>query len=804
MAAGYDGSIRIDTKVDTTSFNRGTKTISSGLSSLTGTLKKFALAVGVAFSVKKIIDFGRSAISAATELENALMGLRSVMEGQGRSFVQAQKFVNDYVSDGLVPATQAITAYKNLALRGYDDSQIKQVMVALKDAAAFGRQASYSLGEAVVSATEGLKNENSILVDNAGVTKNVAKMWEDYAKSIGTTANNLTQQQKIQAEVNGILEETRFQTGDAAKIAGSYSGSVLQMSFAFNNLKVAVGNVFMPVLQKVIPHIINIINLFTRLANLAAQVSAALFGKVVNVNTQVAESGSGAAAALDSVASAEEKAGDAAEKAGKQAKGALASFDELNVLSQNAGGADNTEIAVPEVGGTTATVETVTDTEVNPKLLEGIGRLKELLAPAARAAARLWEELKRLGGFAWEGLADFYNSFLVPVGRWVLGEGLPRFIDIVTEGLSRVDWQKINDALNRLWEALAPFAIKIGEGLLWLFENVLMPIGVWAASTALPVVIEAIAAGFELLNGVLDVLAPIGRSFFETFLKPLGEWTGGAVTWALEVLVQRLESVAEWVKDNAVIVQGVTVAIGAFAAAWNIASAAVKLFGGASLALVSPIGAVVLAITGIITAITLLVTHWDTVKAKAVEVWEGIKEAWGGAVGWLKENLLDPFENRIKSTANFFIGMINGMISGVEGFVNFFIDGINDIINGLNKISFSIPSWVPKIGGQSWGFNLDNVPPITLGRVPALATGAVLPANQPFLAMLGDQKSGRNLEAPEGLIRQIMREELEGMGRNDVTIRFGGDMAQLVRLLKPYIDKENSRAGVSLVTGGVY
>ena len=67
-------------------------------------------------------------------------------------------------------------------MRGYSIDQIEQTMIALKDSSAFGRQASLSLGDAVQSATEGLKNENSIIVDNAGVTKNVAKMWEDYAK----------------------------------------------------------------------------------------------------------------------------------------------------------------------------------------------------------------------------------------------------------------------------------------------------------------------------------------------------------------------------------------------------------------------------------------------------------------------------------------------------------------------------------------------------------------------------------------------------------------------------------------------
>ena len=124
-----------------------------------------------------------------------------------------------------------------MTLRGYDTSQIEKVLVALKDSATYSRQASYGLGEAVATASEGLKNENSIVVDNAGVTKNVAKMWEDYAKSIGKTTNNLTQAEKIQAEVNGILEETKFQTGDAEKYVNSYSGMIARLNASFTTLK---------------------------------------------------------------------------------------------------------------------------------------------------------------------------------------------------------------------------------------------------------------------------------------------------------------------------------------------------------------------------------------------------------------------------------------------------------------------------------------------------------------------------------------------------------------------------------------
>ncbi len=85
---------------------------------------------------------------------------------------------------------------------------------------------------------------------------------------------------------------------------------------------------------------------------------------------------------------------------------------------------------------------------------------------------------------------------------------------------------------------------------------------------------------------------------------------------------------------------------------------------------------------------------------------------------------------------------------------------------------------------------------------PALATGAVIPPNQQFMAILGDQKSGRNLEAPESLIRQIMQEELAGLADSgnitiDMPIYLDGE--EVYRNQK----KVARRHGTKLVTGGI-
>lgn len=345
----YDGSIKIQTIVDTKGFKSGRDEIESGLSSIKSSLKSLASVIGLTFGAAAVVDFGKSSVAAASELSNALQGLESIVEGQGRSFSQAQAFIQDYISDGLVPAANAVTAYKNLAARGYDDTQIQQVMTALKDSAAYGRQASLSMGEAIQSASEGLKNENSILVDNAGVTKNVSIMWKDYAQSIGKGVDSLTQYEKIQAEVNGILSETRFQTGDAAKVAQSYSGQVSQLTFNFNNLKVAIGNALIPIVQAILPHINAMLSSLTEVATVAGQVVSILFGTQSQKQEEIATTATKAAKSENNLA----KATTAAAKA---AKAAASGFDELNIVqSQQSGGTagnDDTNIITPSTDDT--------------------------------------------------------------------------------------------------------------------------------------------------------------------------------------------------------------------------------------------------------------------------------------------------------------------------------------------------------------------------------------------------------------------------------------------------------------------
>ncbi|AWY06875.1 MAG: hypothetical protein [Caudoviricetes sp.] len=481
MAFGYDGSVRIKADLNHSNFDQGLSAMTGKVQSFGNTLKKLAGIIGLAFGTAAIINFAKEAVNAASALNDAWIGLQSIVEGQGKSFSKAKSFINDYISDGLVPLENAVTSYKNLAARGYTTEQIETVMTALKDAAAFGRQSSYSLGEAVATATEGLKNENSILVDNAGVTKNVAKMWQEYANEIGVSYTALTQEQKIQAEVNGILEETRFQTGDAAKLVNTYSGQVALLGYNFQNLKVQVGNAIMPVVQAVLPGINAIISALTKLATVFAQVTALLFGKSAQVTATdgIASSAGAAADATDDLAAATEGAGDASEGAAKQMKSILAGFDELNILADDTasslgGAAGGLGAGVPELE--IPSYESEID-EAN-QLEEAFSSLGELFVktlddmlaamPAFKQAlldfATDFNDFnqKLYDGFKFDGvldrviqlgaeLADAFNGLVSAIdwelwGR-TLGAGLNTGLNFITSFIYEFDWVNLGDKL---------------------------------------------------------------------------------------------------------------------------------------------------------------------------------------------------------------------------------------------------------------------------------------------------------------------------------------------------------------------
>lgn len=826
-----DGSIIIDTRIDTSGMNAGALNVEKSFSGLAGKIKKIGIAIGAAFAVKQVVNFGIESSKAARQAADSMQGLQSILEGQGRSFSEAKSFIDEYISDGLIPATNATTAYKNLASRGYDDTQIQQVLVALKDASAYGRQASYSMGEAVQSATEGLKNENSVLVDNAGVTKNVAKMWEDYAKSIGTTANNLTQQQKIQAEVTGILAETKFQTGDAAKVAGTLSGQLQQLSFNFNNLKVAVGNIVNPFVKVFLPVINTAINAVTKFANRIAAVVNSFFGTSMNsfseTATDISTGYSETAANADNLANATNKATEATKKATKAANKYLSPLDQINRYTKES--ADNTSTTPSYGSAGTGTTGTVATPDFG-KVIEGGSVIEEVESKAAKFfntlkgyLAPLTEQLARFGNIAKSAFTWFLNNVLKPLGNFTVNEILPRFFNTLANVLKI--FNNILVALQPLWQ--------------WFWNKILSPIATWTGGVFLKVwdlinnALERFAKWCEENPKKIETIAIIIGSFFAAFL----------IVGLVEKILAIVNAIASF--------SGVIATLSTVMGAGSLMSG---LFGKAIAALTSPAGIAVAAIGAIIAIGVLLWKNWDTIKEKATEIWSKIttylsekwaeikknasnmaskfkeiflkaweltkataKSAWTGIATYLsnkwfeirtkatdsfnilKSTISDVWEStksnavekwseiqtkittvasqirsKVTSAFLFIRDSIKGAFTGVVAklkdpinkiitFINNLITKINGLIGHVNSaLSFDVSFTNPFTGAKVGFWHTMNIP--TIKTIPYLAKGAVIPPNAPFMAMLGDQKRGTNIEAPLKTIEDALENVLARKG----------------------------------------
>lgn len=784
MAAGYDGSIRIDTRMDTKGFNKGVKAI-------TGAIKGVALAMGVAMGITALIRWGKTAVDTAAQTEAAWIGLRSIVDGTGKSFVTAKEFLEEYISDGLVPMTNAITAYKNLMMRGYDTGQIEQTLTALKNASAFGRQASLTMGEAVQSATEGLKNENSILVDNSGVTKNVTIMWKEYAESIGTTVGNLTKQQKIQAEVNGIMNETRFQSGDAAKLADTYSGKVSALSTSFYNLRVAVGSAVIPLLSAVIPYIKKAVDWLVIFFNQAGQFIAALFGvkmeKAAQAIDSVTDSTADAAAAQGSLAKNTKKAGEAA-------KGALAAFDELNVLQLEEGSADAGVGGGAGAGGSGGGLGAGVSQELVP-LAENafnidFAQLSQNISEGVIAALGKAREAVQNFDFKSIGtdIATLINNIdwseIFGQTAGLLSDVLKGQLDFLIGFVQELDWAKLG---TEIWDAIVAMAEEIDWGgiISKIFE-----------------LLGSALAGLTTL--IVSFASEMWKSFKENvigyFEEKIEEAGGDVWQGFLDGISEIMVKVDTWIYENIVMpfIEGFKNAFGIQSPSKLMAEQGQYIIEGLKDGILNAWASVG---EWIKTEIVEPLKAWfkgtgEEISDSFSVAWTSIKNVWIDVVSWFQVNIIDPvtkaWDTATGNIEGFFTDTFDAVKNTVKGVINEIIDFMNNMISGIVDGINNVIALANDIPGV-------NINMITAPKIPKLATGAVIPPNAAFAAILGDQRHGTNIEAPEDLIRQIVREETGG--GQAVTINFAGNMGALVRAMKPYIDKENTRIGKSLVRG---
>lgn len=172
---------------------------------------------------------------------------------------------------------------------------------------------------------------------------------------------------------------------------------------------------------------------------------------------------------------------------------------------------------------------------------------------------------------------------------------------------------------------------------------------------------------------------------------------------------------------------------------------------------------------------------------------DSVKQIFGGLIDFISGIFTGNWEKAWNGIMNIFAGAWNGIISILEGAVNKIMDGVRAVVNETIRLLNLIPGVNISVKGVDWGR-------VSFGAIkaPRLAQGAVIPPNREFMAVLGDQTHGTNIEAPADLIRQIVREELSRNGGLDVSVSFDGDMAQFIRMLTPKITAQQRKTSRAL------
>lgn len=409
---------------------------------------------------------------------------------------------------------------------------------------------------------------------------------------------------------------------------------------------------------------------------------------------------------------------------------------------------DSSEVLKKDSGSGSSTTDTyLKEIELNEKLLSIIKKIRETWGS-------ITEVLKPVADFLWENLIS-------PIGEW-FGSA---FVSILVE---------IGDGVLGLVDTFLEFSPGIVDSLMGLTE-VLVDLWETIIRPLLELVVFGIKTMIDTAHGMLEVfiqnihlLIDDMKLIFEGIINFLtGIFTGN---WDLawQGVAQIAEGVWNFIAHSIdicmqMIVEGVRIAL----------EACISWLSGFESSTDGIIADVILILEGLIDFVTGIFTgDWE-------KAWFGVKKI--------------------------FVGIWNGIIDIVQSAINGIISGVNAVVNALNSISVDIPDWVPFFGGQSFGIHLNTIGSVDLSgfKIPELAKGAVLPPNQPFVAMLGDQTRGRNLEAPEGLIRQIIQEELSGFTNGtQVIIKADGDLGALIRLLRFEIDEEDKRTGTHLVLEG--
>ena len=605
---------------------------------------------------------------------------------------------------------------KNRAKKAGIDAQAAEIRESYKKALAAGQD---GLAQTMVKQFDGLAAQSKRLGDRiaedtadlertkeaaGGVAQELAQASQNSGALDRAVSAAEKRMSKLGQRVKGLAKRVLIFSMITMALRGAreWFGNVIksndQAVAALAKLKGALLTMAQPLMSILVPGLVTLINLLTRLATVAAQVMASLFGMTFS-------QAKAAAKGLNQEAAALNKTGGAAKKASRS----LAAFDEINQLPSTEDGGGGSGAISPDFD---------------------LGEEME-----ASRLAQIMEMIRAIGAglLAWKlsdsflgGLRMFLGLLLAIHGAGVLAQAV---------------WDAWENGVTggNLAKALGGLALLV-LGLTIAFGGLGLAIGLIVGGAVLLITaIRDIAKnglnlknGFMALIGVFSVALGIGKLVGASF---------GAIAVGAAIITAGLALLVHGVQD-------------AIKNGWSLENTLTALAGiiltGLGIAMLTGtwIPLLIAGILGILFAIA-------TLSGNGTELINNLKLVFSGLIKFVTGVFSGDWRRAWEGVKEIFKGVWNGVVTLLESAVNLIIRGLNWLISKMNRISFTVPSWVPGIGGNTIG---PDIPSIPAAKIPRLATGAVIPPNREFMAVLGDQKSGRNIEAPEALLRQMAAE----------------------------------------------
>lgn len=859
-----DGSLNFDTKIDSKGFDKGVKNINSSVSQLSGKLGALKTKIAAAFSVAAIVAFSEKALETAASV-NAANSAMSQTFGELESAARAA--ISRVADDSKILETRlnstATGIYAFAKTSGMDSASalgmMEEALQVAADSAAYYDRSLEDTSETLKSFLKGnYANDAALGLSATEYTRNAAAM-----KLYGKSFQNLSEAQKQLALLQMVKDANDLSgaTGQAAREADGWENVIGNLKEAWKQLIAIIGQ---PVLKLAIPVVQSMtaaLQRMTEVANAAWQALQKIFGWED-------------ADAIKSATKAQEQLTSAVEETSDAQKGALAGFDEIQILSDKtaetstaSAGADTPvedlaniadkdggkiplefdtsgienavkaiQTAVERIKAILSSLSRWAETTIKPQF----GKLFDAIAPALPAIqTKVQEAFSGLSGIASQAFAgvktnietmfsnvgslaapleeyfttqlpEFISTGITSIGTILLGlfdsfnlvfgdilgiaqtfsEGflstvLPTLTEIGTESVTTVTqvFEDVKDIFDSVWsEGIAPFFKRLIKYWNEAWDSVK---AAWKEHGA--PIFEGIREAFKNLTERIKnlwegLLKPVWQNFMDTLdwlweqhIKPVWdkilEFVAVLIENATKIYNQVISPIVKWLQETLY-----PIIVTVINTIWNVVSEVIGF-------IVDIIGTIIDACKGVADFLTGVFTHdWQ-------QAFDGLQE------------ISDSFVN---AGIALFEGAVNIIVDLINGLLEYVVVGINTVIKALNSISFDVPDWVPFVGGKHFGINLSplTAPKLPKLSIPRLATGAVIPPNREFLAVLGDQSQGTNIEAPLETIKQAFREALAesgGSGRQmNVVLQVG--RRELARTVVELSREEQQRVGMRIRT----